>query len=157
VHCSSKKCGFAVNLNSHEAAKPPEAGAARYHEHAPAAEGRSRLRRVLSHGLSDWSSSALSPPTRADEAKFTNNGPVACRGSCSPMEAEEETVRVGGSSGGVPPLQGAHRATEPGQPSQARRRSTAAACGLATSARLAGQSGTVKGKSAHRASGYTAA
>jgi hypothetical protein len=28
VHRSSKNCGFAVNLNSHEAAEPPETGAA---------------------------------------------------------------------------------------------------------------------------------
>jgi hypothetical protein len=55
VHCSSKKCGFAVNLNSHEAAKPPETGAAVGHWHAPAVEGRMRLRRVQSRGFADWS------------------------------------------------------------------------------------------------------
>jgi len=68
VHCSRKKCGCAVNLNSHEAAKPPETGAAparrkQYlkdgsqpalalrHRPAPAAEGRMRLRRVQSRGF----------------------------------------------------------------------------------------------------------
>jgi hypothetical protein len=96
VHCSSKKCGFAVNLNSHEAARPPRprraparrdqylnerratssdpppqvrAGCGRKDAASPSTEPR----------LRDWSKSAPSPPTGADRAQFENSTPVASR------------------------------------------------------------------------------
>jgi hypothetical protein len=121
---------------------------------APAAEGRMRLRRIQSRGFETGQDRRrVHPPALIGPSSRTIRRSLAGT-SCSPIQPEAKTVKVGGSSGWVPPLLGRRRATGLGQPSRTRRRSTAAACGRATSARLAGRR-EVEDESAHKMSQLT--
>jgi hypothetical protein len=135
VHCSSKKCGFAVNLNSHEAAKPPESGAAPVRREqclmdrratcsgpppqarSPAAEGRKWLRRLQSRGFETVRDRPRAHPLALRRPGSRTMRRSLAGKSCAPMEPEAKTVKVGGSSGGVPPLLGTPRARS-GQPAR---------------------------------------
>jgi hypothetical protein len=74
------------------------------HRRAPAAEGRMRLRRVQSRGFETGHARrrAYPPALMRPSSRTMRRSPAGT--SRSPMESEAKTVKVGGSSGGVPPL-----------------------------------------------------